>query len=61
MNFFKKIIGFGNEDIKKTASSSKFSGSLYRVVKDARSIMYLPIYLDLLSVLSVLSFQKQRV
>jgi hypothetical protein len=39
MNFFKKVLGFGAEDLKKTAENAKFVGTLYRVVKDARSIM----------------------
>ena len=39
MNFFKKMLGF-SADLKTTAESTKIQGTLYRVVKDARSIMY---------------------
>lgn len=41
MNFFKKVFGFGGEDLKKVAESTKIDGTLYRVIKDARNIMYL--------------------
>jgi hypothetical protein len=39
MNFFKKVLGFGGDDLKKAAESTKVEGTLYRVIKDARSIM----------------------
>jgi hypothetical protein len=40
MNFFKKVLGFGGDDLRKTAESTKIEGTLYRVIKDARNIMY---------------------
>jgi|JI10StandDraft_1071094.scaffolds.fasta_scaffold1533866_1 hypothetical protein len=42
MNFFKKVLGFGGEDLQKLANTTKLQGTLYRVIKDARSIMYIP-------------------
>lgn len=39
MNFFKKVLGFGGEDLNKVAANTKIEGTLYRVIKDARNIM----------------------
>lgn len=39
MNFFKKVLGFGGDDLNKTAQGVKIQGTFYRVIKDARSIM----------------------
>lgn len=40
MNFFKKVLGFGGDDLRKTAESTKIEGTLYRVIKDARNIIF---------------------
>lgn len=39
MNFFKKMLGFSG-DLKSAAEGIKIPGTLYRVIKDARNIMY---------------------
>jgi hypothetical protein len=40
MKLFKKVLGFGSNDLKTIAENTKINGTLYRVIKDTRNIMY---------------------
>jgi hypothetical protein len=46
MQLFKKVLGFGTNDLKSTAEQTKIDGTLYRVIKDTRNIMYFNPHLD---------------
>lgn len=46
MQFFKNILGFGN-DLGQRIDKFKARGSLFEVVKDTRNIKYLSLYTDL--------------
>jgi hypothetical protein len=42
MQLFKKVLGLGGSDLKSVAERTKIEGTLYRVIKDTRNIMYHP-------------------
>ena len=45
MNFFKRMMGFSTDDLKTQLQKTSIYGTFYKIIKDARNIMYFSSYL----------------